>query len=344
MVENNSAPPEPELIRKIAMDANPAFAMLAGLNLDLFTMLKGKTMSALQMADALDVQTDKLEPLLYALVTAGLLSLDNERFSNTIETTHYLIPDSSRFVGDHPFLNPLILSWNFLAALKTAETIRTGAPQLPYDFSSRSEEELTQDFQMTQPIALRAGRELVAKYDFSSFRNLLDMGGGPGGLSIAVTEQLPHLQATVVDLPSVTPITQRFIKEAGATDRVQVKTVDVVTAELTGLYDVAILRALIQVLKPDQALRALKNVSSIIKPGGMIYILGHILDDSRISPPEEVWHKLSSINYYDVPAPYTEEEHRRWLTEAGFVRIRRDRLPNSDGVMIAQKPAATLDD
>ncbi len=63
MVENNSAPPEPELIQKIALDANPAFAMLAGLNLDLFTMLKGTTMSALQMADALDVRTDKLEPL-----------------------------------------------------------------------------------------------------------------------------------------------------------------------------------------------------------------------------------------------------------------------------------------
>ncbi len=199
---------------------------------------------------------------------------------------------------------------------------------------------MTQDFQMTQPIALRAGRELVAKYDFSSFRTLVDMGGGPGGLSIAVTEQLPCLQATVVDLPSVTPVTQRFIDEAGATGRVRVKAIDVVTAQLTGSYDVAVLRALIQVLKPDQALRALKNVSSIIKPGGMIYILGHILDDSRISPPEEVWHKLSSINYYDVPAPYTEEEHRLWLTEAGFVKIRRARLPNSDGVMIAQKSAA----
>ncbi|TET10318.1 MAG: methyltransferase [Candidatus Thorarchaeota archaeon] len=344
MVENNTAPLEPELIRKIAMDANPAFAMLAGINLDLFTMLKGKTMSTQQMADALDVQTDKLEPLLYALVTAGLLSLDDKNFSNTIETAHYLIPDSSSFVGDHPYLNPLILSWNFLAALKTAETIRAGEPQVPYDFSSRSEEELTQDFKMTQPIALRAGRELVAKYDFSSFRTLVDLGGGPGGLSIAVTEQLPHIQATVVDQPSVTPIAQRFIEEAGAADRVRVKTVDVVTAQLTGSYDVAVLRALIQVLKPDQALLALKNVSSIVKPGGVIYILGHILDDSRISPPEEVWHKLSSINYYDVPAPYTEEEHRRWLTEAGFVRIRRDRLPNSDGVMIAQKPAVALED
>jgi len=338
MEESNSAPLEPALIKKIAMNAYPAFAMIAGVNLDLFTLLKGKTMSAQQMADALDVQVDKLEPLLNALVVAGLLSIEHEKFSNTTETTHYLIPDNPRFVGDHPFLNPMILSWNFHAALKTAETIREGVPQMPYDFSSRSEEELTQDFQLTQPIALRAGRELVTKHDFSSFNTLVDMGGGPGGLSIAVTEQHPHIHATVVDLHSVTPITQKFIEEAGATDRVCVKTVDVVTDPLTGSYDVAVLRALIQVLKPDQARHALKNVSSIVKPGGMIYILGHILDDSRISPSEEVWHRLSSVNYYDVPAPYTEDEHRRWLTDAGFVGIKRDRLPNSDGIMIAQKP------
>ena len=339
MVESNSAPIEPELIKKIAMDAYPAFAMLAGVNLDLFTMLEGNKMNSKQIADALDVRTDKLEPLLYALVTAGLLSFEGESFSNTIETTHYLIPDRLGFVGDHPFLNPLILSWNFQAALKTTETIRIGKPQMPYDFTSRSEEELVQDFQLTQPIALRAGRELAVKYDFSSFRTLVDIGGGPGGLSIAVTEQLPHIQAIVMDLPSVSPITQRFIEEAGATDRVRVETVDVVKGPLTGSFDVAVLRALIQVLKPDQALLALKNVSSIVKPGGMIYILGHILDDSRISPHEEVWHKLSSMSYYDVPAPYTEKEHRQWLTEAGFVRIRRDRLLNSDGIMIAQKPA-----
>ncbi len=337
MIDSTSTLPEPELINKIAMDAYPAFAMLAGVNLNLFAMLKGKTMTAQQLADALDVRTDKLEPLLYALVAAGLLSLTDESFSNTIETTQYLIPEGSNFVRDHPFLNPLILSWNFQAALKTAETIRIGKPQMPYDFSSRSEEDLTQDFQMTQPIALRAGLELVTKYDFSSFRTLVDLGGGPGGLSITITEQLPHLQATIMDLPSIIPVTQRFIEEAGATNRVRVEPADVVTATLTGSYDVAVLRALIQVLKPDQARRALKNVSAIVKPGGMIYVLGHILDDSRISPSEEVWHKLSSINYYDVPAPYTEEEHRRWLTDAGFVRIRRDRLPNSDGVMIAQK-------
>lgn len=81
-----------------------------------------------------------------------------------------------------------------------------------------------------------------------------------------------------------------------------------------------------------------KNIYSIIKPGGTLYILGHILDDTRISPPEEVWHKLGSINYYDVPSPYTEEEHREWLLKAGFANVERSFLPNDDGLIRAQKP------
>ncbi|MFQ5980121.1 MAG: hypothetical protein ACE5OZ_18465, partial [Candidatus Heimdallarchaeota archaeon] len=127
-------------------------------------------------------------------------------------------------------------------------------------------------------------------------------------------------------------------EQAGVSDRIQVVTADAVTGPLTGQYDVAVLRALIQVLSPLDALHSLNNVYSIVKPGGTLYILGHILDDSRISPPEEVWHKLGSINYYEVPAPYTEKEHREWLLKAGFTRIERDLLPNDDSVLRAQKP------
>lgn len=202
-----------------------------------------------------------------------------------------------------------------------------------------SEAELERDFRGTHPIAVRAGRELVARYDFSSIRTLLDVGGGSGGLAIAITEACPRIRATVVDLPKVTPITRRFVEEAGAADRAQIMTADVVRGPLTGSFDVAVLRAFIQVLPSDQARRALKSVSEVINPGGVIYVLGHMLDNSRISPLEEVWHRMVSLTFYDVPVPHTEQEHKDWLTEADFEQIDRDTLPNGDGVMIARKSA-----
>lgn len=327
-----------DYIKKIASAAYPALAMLAGVNLGVFTVLKNKPMEAQDIATTLRVKQDKLEPLLYALVTAELLRLKDNLFSNTREANQFLIPDSSSYIGTHPFLNPLIMWWDYYGALKTTDTIRTGTPALKYDFATKSEEELKQDFQHTQPIAIRAGRELATKFDFSSYKTVVDVGGGPGGLSVAITELLPNIKATVIDIASVTPVTRWFVEQAGVSDKIQVVTADVVTGPLTGQYDAAILRAFIQVLSPVDAFHSLKNVYSIIKPGGKLYILGHILDDTRISPPEEVWHKLGSINYYEVPSPYTELEHREWLLKAGFSHIERSFLPNDDGVIIAQKP------
>ena len=131
-------------------------------------------------------------------------------------------------------------------------------------------------------------RELLTRHDFSSFRTLLDVGGGAGYLSIVVTEANSDLRATVVDLLSITPLAQRVVSEAGASDRVQVIETDVVNDTLTGSYDAAVLANLIQVLSADQARRALKNVSDVIEPGGSLFIVGRIIDDSRITPMEFV--------------------------------------------------------
>ena len=35
-------------------------------------------------------------------------------------------------------------------------------------------------------------------------------------MALALTDAYPHLRATVIDLPMVTPVTQRFLAEAGA--------------------------------------------------------------------------------------------------------------------------------
>ena len=95
----------------------------------------------------------------------------------------------------------------------------------------------------------------------------------------------------------MTPITQVIVSEGGAADRVQVMTADVVNESLEGSFDVAVLRNFIQVLSANQARRALLNVGEVTKPGGTIYILGQIIDDSRITPLETVGMNLKLLEY-----------------------------------------------
>ena len=260
--------------------------------------------------------------------------MEGEFFNNTDAANRFLVKGGPSCVVDiHELLSTI---WN--AALKTAESIRTGLPQAKLDYSEMTQDELRQFFYGEHPYAVEYGRDLVKRYDFSSYSTLLDVGGGSGGLAIAVTENCPHIQATVVDLPKITPVTQHYIDEAGAGNRVKVLTADVVRDQLSGSYDAAVMSAFIQVLSPEEAYCAINNVGKVMNPGGDIYIRGYgIIDDSRVSPKKLVGFNLVYINVYDEGQAYTEQEHKDWLEEAGFGNFKRDILADGSSIITARK-------
>ena len=331
----NPSPPQPKTIQKLATAVYPSFAMLAGMQLDLFTPLKDGSMTAEQLANALGVKAEKLSPLLYALVVAELLTIEGDRFANTPETDHFLVKGKPTYLGSrHENFSDI---WEVL--LHTADTIRTGTPQAKKDFATTSPDDQIHFFRGLHPVTLATGRALAERYDFSAYTTLADIGGGSGAMALAMTDTCPHLRATVLDLPTVIPIAQRFIEEAGATDRVQALSADVVHASLPGTYDVAVLRSLIQVLSPDDALSALRNIGAAVNPGGRLYIVGRILDDSRLSPIGSVGFNLVFLNTFDDGRAYTEREHREWLTAIGFENFERVLIAEGNSIIMAHKPA-----
>ncbi len=93
---------------------------------------------------------------------------------------------------------------------------------------------------------------------------------------------------------------------------------DVVNDSLIGSFDVAVLKSLIQVLSPEDALRALRNVREAIAPSGVIYIIGRTVDHTRLSPISSVLFSVFTLNLYDEGQAYSEQEYLEWLAEAGF--------------------------
>ena len=137
-----------------------------------------------------------------------------------------------------------------------------------------------------------------------------------------MTQINPNLSATVVDLPTVIPITRQFVADAYAADKVEVLTVDITSDPIPGMYDAAILSAVLQTLSPKQAQAVLKNVANVVKPGGWLFIFGTgMLDNSRLSPKAAVEFNLVFINVYEHGQSYTEDEYRKWLKKAGFVDV-----------------------
>jgi len=308
----------------------PSFAMLAGMQLDLFTALDSKALTAKNLADCLGVLEDRITPLLYSLVAAGLLKMEDGFFSNTEEADAFLVRGGPNYMGSMSgFYSKL---WN--AALNTAESIRTGKPKLKIDWQTLPEEELLTFFKTQFHSSLRSGKEIADKLDFSEFGTLLDAGGGTGGVCIGICNKYPHIQATVADFPKVVQVTERFIEEAGMSGRIAVSPTDLSTNRPEGQYDVAILRAFLQTISKERARTVLKNIGLSMVPGGRIYIIGGILENSCLSPPSSLGMGLVFLNFYDDGRAYTEKEHDEMLTAAGFTDIVLEHEALSDGMGI----------
>lgn len=330
-----SKPSEPSraVIDRRLSAVYPAFAILAGVRLDVFTALKNGPATVEDLAQVLEVNAFKLETLLYALVMADLLTVTEDRFANTAEADHYLVQGRPNYIGD----KIAYYAERWAADLKTAESIRTGVPQGKLDFTSMSESQLTAFYGAWYAAALDAGRQLAQTYDLCRFGSLLDVAGGSGGLAIEACRRCPELQATVIDLPTVTPITQRFVDEAQMGSRVQVSSLDVVEKAPEGRYDAAVLANLIQVLARDQVRRVLLNVGGVLVPRGEVFIYGWVLDDSQLSPPGIATSNFTFLNMYDEGRAFTESAHRAWLLEAGFKTFERTLLPSGESIIRAEK-------
>jgi O-methyltransferase domain/Dimerisation domain len=327
--------PPPSTIQSHAHAIYRPLAMLAGMKLDVFTPLASGPMTAPELSKTLGLPSDKLSPLLYALVHAELLTVANERFSNTAEADAYLVKGRPTYMGSaHEHYSDL---WG--AALGVTQSIRSGAPHARHDFDAMSESELSAFFRGLHAGAMATGRQLAITFGFNRFVSLLDVGGGSGGVAIAACQSCTSLRASVLELPKVAAIAKPIVDAAGLGQRVDVVATDVLASPPEGMHDVAVLRYLLQVLSPEQARLALRNVGAALRSNGEVYIIAHVLEDARLSPALAVGMNLVFLSFYEHGKSYTEAEHRAWLEEAGFkdISVLFGAGPNGASIVRARK-------
>jgi precorrin-6B methylase 2 len=310
-----------------------ANAMLAGMQLDLFTPLSQRPYTAAQLAAELQVDVDRLTRLLLALVQAGLLVQDGAYLSATPETAAYLNRRHDRYLAGAADFFAYI--WQEIIP-HTANTIRQGHSPARHDFRRLPPDEAERMVRLLHPGALAEGSRLARHHDFSAYQTLLDVAGGSGGVAIALTAAYSRLQAIVVELPEVASLAQKFIDEAGLSERIAVISADFLSGqELPGRYDAIVMKAFTQILSPVEVGRALTRAFGLLQPGGDLYIQAAILDDGRTTPEWTVQFDLVLLNLYEQGRAYTEGEYRNWLIDAGFASVRRP----DPSLLIASKPA-----
>jgi len=312
-----------------------SIAFFVGTQLDIFTILDEGQMTAEDVAIALETKPHFTERLLNALVAADVVEFEGGRFFNTPESSHYLVKGKPGYLGEHVTVNPYLKYWMFEAGIKTAETFRKGEAVDSYDYEGLPFDALLATFRGTMPVAVKAGEELARRFDFSRYSSVADVGGASGGLIASLAKKYPDIDYYVTELASVIPVAEALLKEQGMEADVLEWNVLEGPCELS--FDAVILRALIQVLSPEDARDAIMNIGASVNKGGSVFVLGHVMDNSRTSPVEEVGWYLINLNWEDEAGYYAEEDYTEMLQEAGFRDIQRERLPNGDGLIHTMK-------
>jgi hypothetical protein len=136
----------------------------------------------------------------------------------------------------------------------------------------------------------------------------------------------------LLELPEVVVHAGPILAEMGAGE-VVLEEGDILQGPSRQKHDLAILRAVIHVLSPADAERAIRHTAQSLNPGGEAIIGGWgILDDDRLGPRSGVFVNLTFLNFYRDGEPYTESQYRSWMEAAGFNQIERGAMPDGTGM------------
>lgn len=307
-------------------------AVLTALELDLFTAV-GTGASAPEVAGKIQTNPRATEMLLNALASLKLLEKKDRSFYNTPVSTRFFAegsPDNAR--GGLMHMANLWQRWSTLTECVRAGTaVQTGKR----DSSS------TQAFiaAMDRNARERA-QSVVQAVGSEGIRRMLDLGGGSAAYSIAFAKAIPGLQADVLDVPEVLPLTQDFIRKAGLSERVHTRPGDMLHDPLGEGYDLILLSAICHMFSPEENRALFRRVCAALAPNGRLVVQDFILEPDKTAPRFAALFALNMLVGTRAGSSYSEPEYADWLRDAGFEEMRRVRQAGPSGLMIATRPGA----
>jgi SAM-dependent methyltransferase len=278
----------------------------------------------------------RLDTLLTACTSLGLIERGADGFRNAPASQQYLVVASPMYFGDYFRFQ---IDRHFYPLLENLdEALRGTAPATVYSLMANAEE--ADYFSRAQHAGSLGPAAVVAKQvDLAGAARLLDVAGGSGAFSITLCRRFPGLRATVLDFPTVTPVAQRYITDAGLAERIGVLPGDALQSAWPGNQDAVLLSYLLSAVAGEAIPRLVRLAYEALRPGGQLLIHDFFVDDDHQGPrAAALWFIVGLFNPDAVsltPGGVTST-----LEASGFTNVTvRHVIPGITRLVIARKPA-----
>ena len=190
----------------------------------------------------------------------------------------------------------------------------------------------------SQPLV---AEQVLAAYDFSKHRCLLDMGGGQGAFLSAVAKAHPQLRLMLFDLPAVVQKARSVLSDEGLTGRMTFHGGSFFSDPVpTGADLISLVRVLYD-HSDERVMTILKSARRALSAqGGWLLLAEPMSGTPGAEAMGDAYFGLYILAMGKGRAR-TPQELARLLTQAGFTRVEAipTRLPLQTGLMRAYAPA-----
>ena len=306
--------------------------LMSALELKVFDYLE-EPATVGQVAEAIKVPEFRCRIFLDTLAASGFVTKKQDTYTNTRAGALYLASQGEASLGEL-----LLGSWRMML-----DPLNSLTQDLKQGFEEDTEHEHIGSEEVWTKMAhanaqyARAGlaqlavEQMSALPSFKSMRKMLDMGGGPGLVALALAEANPDLKAVVLDQPAVVKVAQEYIDRYGFSERVSVLGADYVNDDIGESYDLVWASATFNFFRselPD----IFKKIHQSLKPGGVFACFQDGLTHQGTQPKEMLFSAFTA-HLRDEMTAFHQGEIAQTMLDAGFNKVRSRTLETAAGPM-----------
>lgn len=306
-----------------------AHLLIAALELDIFTLVGKKKVTAKSLAKAGKYSEEGIEALLNCLVTLKAMHLKHGRYSNTSEMFKHFSKDSPHYKkgtimlkGEDNeeygrLLGVIRKGRNFKGTHEKDDPQRRSLFTHAMHERSQTRAKSVAEHVASQPV----GR-------------LLDLGSGPGSYTAEILKKDKKGQGTLLDRKSALKVAKEIWGKTPVWKRVETIPGDLFDTEYGEGFDTILFSNILHIYNPEENTRLLKKMNKALNPGGRVVLLDYFLNDTRTGPQEASMFSLTMLLFTETGKTYTWKESEALLKKTGFNKLKRIPLEDDSGLLV----------
>lgn len=307
------------------------YLIISANDIGVFDCLSEQVKTLLQISKELNVEENRIEPILNALVFHKIISKDErgfylDEYNNVLNRNL-----ECNQLGYISFVQTMVKKYqNLERAVKDKE------------FATNNFKELTENNAESFMKGMEANAILQAKFIAENFdfenHNILDVGAGAGTYLITVAKKYNTVKGKMIDLQEMVKIQKKNIKEEQLEKRIVSEECNYNINFPIEEYDDIFLFAVAHQEQSENLNKLLSNIYNILKPDGRLFLTSFFLNEDKISPEFSVQFAVEMLMNSENGKVYTHTEIKNLISKNKFKEIEKiDNIPSPATLYIARK-------